>query len=330
MSVQLLLKNKKVLFITTKNVDYIRNVHEIRLIEKYAANVRIVGAGDLGYIKRLIRVFCQLLSVKAKKYDVVFIGFAPQLVLPFLHRKFRKNQVLIDFFISMYDTFVCDRQSVKRNSLTARLLHWIDSRTLHLADYIIADTKAHKDFFVSEFGVDSDKLQVLYLEADQDIYYPRFSKSRRNSDKYTVLYFGSVLPLQGVEIVIKAVELLKDNNKIQFIIIGPEKKGVARYIGENIKYIEWLSQQELADEIARADICLAGHFNAQISKARRTIPGKAFIYEAMGKRMILGDNNANHEIFSADDMHYYVEMGDAAKLAKLIVDIVEDMESRKD
>ena len=29
-------------------------------------------------------------------------------------------------------------------------------------------------------------------------------------------------------------------------------------------------------------------------------------------------------------MHYYVEMGDAAKLAKLIVDIVEDMESRKD
>ena len=47
MSVQLLLKNKKVLFITTKNVDYIRNVQEIRLIEKYAANVRIVEAGIL-------------------------------------------------------------------------------------------------------------------------------------------------------------------------------------------------------------------------------------------------------------------------------------------
>lgn len=38
--------------------------------------------------------------------------------------------------------------------------------------------------------------------------------------------------------------------------------------------MEWLSQQELADEIAGADLCLAGHFNADIDKAKRTIPGR--------------------------------------------------------
>lgn len=329
LSVQGLLENKRVLFITTKNLDYIRNMQEIRLIEKHAANTKIIGADDSGYGKRLVKVFWQLLSVRAKNYDVVFIGFAPQLVLPVLHGKFRKNQVLIDFFISMYDTFVCDRQIIRRGSPPAGILHWIDGRTLRLADYVIADTRAHRDFFASEFGVGLDRLDVLYLEADRNLYYPRVSKAGRYPGKYTVLYFGSILPLQGVETVIAAAEQLKDNDKIRFIVIGPEKKGVPRYRGDNIEYIDWLSQQELAERIAGADLCLAGHFNADIDKAKRTIPGKAYIYEAMEKPMILGDNPANHEIFEADERHYFVEMGNAAELAERISCIVKDMESRK-
>lgn len=317
-------KDKKVLFITTKNLDYIRNTQEVALIEKCAASVKIIGFTDKGYLGRLTKVYLQLLRERAKKYDVVFMGFSPQLIMPIWHWKFKKCRIVIDFFISMYDTLVCDRQVIKKNSILAGLLHRIDEKTLRHADHIIADTKAHGDFFASEFNVDSDKLEVLYLEADRGIYYPRAKKGERCSNKYKVLYFGSILPLQGVEIVIKAAELLKDIDNIQFIVIGPEKKGIARYIGDNIEYIEWMPQRELADEIAEADLCLAGHFNADIEKAKRTIPGKAYIYEAMGKPMILGDNPANHELFEADDCHYFVEMGNAAELAEQIINIIED------
>ena len=316
--------DKKILFITTKNTDYIRNSQEIALLSKHASKLKVIGSDASGYCKRLFQVYGSLIRENCRSYDVVFIGFAPQLVLPFFRRKFRNGKVVIDFFISLYDTFVCDRKMIKKGTPAAAILHWIDKRTLNLADHIIVDTKAHGGFFASEFCAAYDKMEVLYLEADRTIYYPRSPKSKRYPDKYTVLYFGIVLPLQGVETVIKAAELLGDHDKIQFIVIGPEKKGVARYMGNNIQYMEWLSQQELADEIAGADLCLAGHFNADIDKAKRTIPGKAYIYEAMQKKMILGDNEANHELFKSDNMHYYVEMGNAESLAALIVRIAEE------
>lgn len=37
-----LVKEKRVLFITTKNIDYIRNTQELRLLEENAGNVEIL------------------------------------------------------------------------------------------------------------------------------------------------------------------------------------------------------------------------------------------------------------------------------------------------
>ena len=66
-------------------------------------------------------------------------------------------------------------------------------------------------------------------------------------------------------------------------------------------------------------IFLAGHFNAEIQKAKRTIPGKAYLYHAVGKPMILGENLANHELFSEQEKGiYFVEMGSGEKLAEKI------------
>ena len=90
-----------------------------------------------------------------------------------------------------------------------------------------------------------------------------------------------------------------------------------------MEYIKWLPQEKLAEYIGYADVCLAGHFNPEIEKAKRTIPGKAYIYEAMEKCMILGDNPATREIFAEDEKHYFVEMGNAEKLASTISNIRE-------
>lgn len=320
-----LLENKKVLFVSTKNSDYIRNTQEMTLIENCAKSVKIIAFADKSYLKRLIKVYLHLAGERAKMYDIVFVGFSPQLIMPLWHWKFKKCQIVIDFFISVYDTLVCDRQTVGDNTVWARLLHRIDENTLKSADHVIVDTKAHGEFFCTEFGADRDKLEVLYLEVDHSLYYPREQRKGAYEDKFLVLYFGSILPLQGVETVLAAAECLKGNPEIFFIVIGPVKKGKGRYEGDNIEYIDWLSQKELAERIAMADLCLAGHFNAHIGKAKRTIPGKAYIYEAMNKPMILGDNSANRELFREDDRHFYVEMGNAKVLAEKIERIREKL-----
>ena len=74
------MNHNRTLFITTKNVDYLRNVQEIRQLKEKKAEVTVIGSSSRKYLNRLFHVYRKLLTVKAADYDEVFIGFAPQLV----------------------------------------------------------------------------------------------------------------------------------------------------------------------------------------------------------------------------------------------------------
>lgn len=312
-----ILKEKRVVFITTKNIDYIRNVQEIDSLKKNAASVKIIGNKGKSYLTRILYVYVTLLFQNFEPWDVVFVGFAPQLVIPFFKWKWKSKIVIQDFFISLYDTFVQDRKKVKKGGLAAKFLWRIDRYTLKNSDYIITDSKEDRKFFEEEFQIKDKNFYVLYLEADTDIYFPR--KFEKKSGKYEVLYFGSILPLQGADIVLDAFSGFYGEEDIYFYFIGPVGRRYRKPIQENIEYINWLSQEDLAEYIARVDLCLAGHFSSKIDKAKRTIPGKAYIYEAMEKRMVLGDCPANRERYPEHGkLTEYVPMGDAGKLEECI------------
>lgn len=335
------------LFVTTKNLDYIRNVQEIALLTRDNNGMPpdVIGSAAKGYLPRMAKVLFKLFTTRFSKYDEIFVGFAPQLVIPLFAGRFKRykaagGRVTIDFFISVYDTFVNDRKKIKDRTAAARFTRWLDRKALFMADSIIVDTKAHGRYFTEEFGACADKIRVLYLEADKSVYYPR-GRTTRNKESDTsqprdlrnmgrphdsgrqkiVLYFASMLPLQGAEVVLEAARLMKDMRGIRFVIIGPVKE---KLIQDNITYIDWLSQNELSDAIAEADLCLAGHFNGSIGKASRTIPGKAYIYRAMEKPMILGDNPANREIFDESQTGIgFCKMGDAQSLKSAITSMLE-------
>ncbi|MDE6203312.1 MAG: group 1 glycosyl transferase, partial [Lachnospiraceae bacterium] len=235
------LKGKHVLFITTKNLDYIRNTQEIRLIKEQAASCTVIGSLDKHYFFRLLAVFFALFTTSASRFDTVFIGFAPQLILPLFKWKFKKNEIIIDFFISMYDTLCHDRKKVKSDSAAGHILHFIDRTALSYADIVICDTNAHGRYFMDEFGVSTDKLYTLYLQADTSIYHPLPDcKPAHLKDKYVVLYFGSILPLQGTSVVLEAMSLLKENKNLYFYFIGPVKGKDTQEtcpVSDNISYI---------------------------------------------------------------------------------------------
>lgn len=314
--------DKNVLFITTKNLDYLRNTQEITALKSVAKSVKVLGFKYKNYFVRLFIIYLKLIFMPLNSFDAVFVGFAPQLILPLFHFRFRNKLMGEDFFISLYDTIVCDRKKVKEGSFPAKILHRLDEKTLKNVSVIIADTKAHGEYFIKEFGAASSILRVLYLEADMSIYHPRhMMKLDAFKDKFTVLYFGSILPLQGTEVILECVRLMKDYKSVAFDFIGPvDETARASCEGCNVLFTSWLTQGALADRIAGADLCLAGHFNASIAKASRTIPGKAYIYTAMGKPMILGENPANHELFDEDKTsNFFVGMGDAEKLKEKIL-----------
>lgn len=311
----------KALFISTKNLDYIRNVQEIKQLKEEYTSCRIIGSYSKSYFIRLWKVYAEILFTKMSDFDIIWIGFAPQLVLP-LFWKFRRKKVVIDFFISLYDTLCFDRKIISPKGILGRILYRLDHLTLQGADQVICDTAAHRDYFLEEFQVRNKRYEVLYLEADTSLFYPREEKRPLFlKDKFIVLYFGTILPLQGVEVILSAVDFLKEEKELHVFIIGPMKKELKKGApkSKNITYIDWLPGKELAKHIAMADLCLAGHFHSEIAKAGRTIPGKAYIFKAMEKKIILGDNEANREIFKENERTFFVPMGNAKKLAEMIL-----------
>lgn len=314
-----MISNKKVLFVTTKNIDYIRNSQEISILKEYAESVDVLYSKNKNNPLRILDVLFKLRSKRVKAADVVFLGFEPQFVVPFKRRLLKKKPLIVDFFISVYDTLIDDRQKFKDGSFMAKRFISMDKKTLGAADLVITDTTSHMEYFRDTFDGADKKYQTLYLEADKSIYFPRPQQKEDSlKDKYVVLYFGSILPLQGVDVVLDTIRELKDEKDIFFDIIGPIPDKYDKPQQENVRYTSWLSQPELADRIGNADLCLAGHFNGKINKANRTIPGKAYIYEAMEKDIILGDSIANHELYSDDFKHTFVTRGSSKALAETI------------
>jgi len=329
--IEKIIHNKNVLFVTYKDVDYIRNSQEINLIKESCRELKILSANAkltwLRYLLGIIKIFFQFLLLRKNKFNIIFLGYLPQFSLFLPTFLFKGKIIVIDFFISLYDALVNDRKIFSQNSILAKLAKYLDKRALKKADYVIVDTRADKDFFIKELGLDRKKSIVIYLEANKKIYFPhRVERPKELMNKFIVLYFGTIIPSQGIEIICKAAQILENQRGIFFIIIGPVNNYLLKEYSNlnNIHFIRWLDKKKLSDYIAMSDLCLAGHFHGTIEKGKRVIPGKAFIFQSMEMPMILGDNPANREVFSENDKNiYFVKMGSEDELADKIKKIYE-------
>lgn len=383
-----LITGKNVIYITVKNRDYIRTRQIEKILGECAGSFEIYTSEKGNPFSRLIDLRKRIRGIRFENYDVVIVGFLPQLIWGSVERRvsvrnkrYSGNKSMVaDMFLSLYDTVVLDRKLVRKNGPVSALCKALDKRVLREADIVLTDTKADADFFAKEFRSDRQKMDVLYLEAAisnlEGVEGRKYQQSSNNhqllktenqkNEKHqlnaehkhnstqkqlggscenyttnkTILYFGTGLPLQGTDVVAKAYQILHnqdENNRklsttedakhhsekaLKLIYIGGTDhmtKSQRDFIqGEGVEYHKWLLEDELLSKIGEADICLAGHFNIAIDKADRTIPGKAFIYEALHKKMILGDTRANHELFSQDEKHIFVDRGNAEALARCI------------
>ncbi len=243
----------------------------------------------LVYLKLILKY------LRIRRTDALIVGYIGQLDVPiawFLTRK----PIIFNPMTSLYDTLVLDRKMFRKKSFFAKLFHFIDKLSFRLADIVCADTLEHKKYFIEEFGLKPDKVKILYIGAQEYLFFPRKSK-KKNFIK--VLFYGKFTPLHGTSFIIKAAKLLEKKN-IKFEIIGSgqthkEDLKLAKKLRlKNVNFIDWVHYAELPKKIADADICLGGHFGSG-GKAARVIPNKTFQMMAMKKPIIVSDSEASRE-----------------------------------
>jgi glycosyltransferase involved in cell wall biosynthesis len=313
----------RILFTCGREPTYPRNVQLISGFEQFY-NVTTITDTSKSYIARYLKIISKCLFLSWNHFDLIVVGFLGQPLVPFI-RFFTRKPILLDAFISLYDTLCFDRKVCSPESVMGRFVFWLDKISCQLANHIIVDTHAQKLYFRDKFGIPEDKISVLWVGCDDEVFAPDITKTRTGeaSSNSLVLFYGSYLPLHGVDVIVRAAKILEPLSNIHFRIIGEgmQKKQIsnlARDLGvRNIEFISSVKYETLPDEIGRAKICLGGHFGGN-EKAARVIPAKVFQCIAMGKATIVGDNLANAEFLTHGKDAYYCKMNDPEALANAI------------
>lgn len=318
-----------VLFACSAERGYIRNRVLVRALRR-SHDVRLIGSDNKRYPLRLANVIPRVLA-SAHRYDYHFAGFLGQPLVPFMWAR-GMRPLILDAFVSVYDTLVLDRGQHNRNSPVGRVTRWLDSWSMRRADLVLTDTPASAAFMASEFGADAEKLLPVPVGADESVFYPR--DAANDGGVTTVLYISTYLPLHGVSTVVEAANELRDAKDIRFVLVGagPERARVdalaREYALDRLRFVDWVDFDGLPDLIASCNIFLGGHFSHGNEKARRVVPGKVFQGLAMARPVILGDCEANREWFIDGDNARIVPMADPAALAAAISDLAADPAAR--
>ncbi|MGC1121721.1 MAG: glycosyltransferase [Candidatus Methanofastidiosia archaeon] len=315
----------RVLFICGQKPTYIRNAVILKGLRQHGVDV--IECCDLSshypvrYVKALLKYFSK------KDFDVVFVGFFGQPLVPLISRMTRKP-IVFDAFLSAYDTICFDRTWVSPDSGAGKFCHWLDKTSCQSADAVILDTQAHIDYFVRTFHLDKDAFHRVFVGADDSVFYPRDAQS----DQFTVFFYGTYRPLQGIEYIVKAARELEPHSDIRFQIVGtgPEHERISQLAQKlhcrNIQFVNWVEYDVLPLHIARAAICLGGHFS-ESGKAHRTIAGKTFQFLAMKKPVVVSENCANRELLD-ESSALFVDHASSHKIAEAILMLKEDQKMR--
>ena len=310
-------------------LDYPRNVVNQRLMRASGYAITLCHS-RASWLIRSSSIVAQYLGA-ARRAQVVFAteGSHRHVLWLKLATLWTGQKIVFDPFISLFNTEVEDRKQHAPTSLSGRLAKWRDYVSCHAADYLVFDTDEHKDYFFARYGLNKP-YRILRVGVDEAVFQPRPALPRAPGQACEVLFYGTYIPLQGIDVIVAAADRLRGDPSIVFTLVGdgqeyPRIRAVAEPLKlPNLHFVPPMPPTQLAERIARADICL-GIFDTEI-KASQVIPNKVVQCAAMNKAIITRRSRAIARYFEDQRSVRLIDAGDPAALADAIVELAQNHE----
>lgn len=287
---------------------------------------------------RYARAYTRLLAgaLRAPRFEAMLVpygGFLDAFVARMVCA-LRRAPLLVDALISIHETVVEDRALLAANSLQARIILGIERWGLRLCAAVLVDTEENAAFMAAHYGLPTARLHVIPVGCDETDYHPFPTEKDDGQEITEVVFYGKFIPLHGIEVILRAAQLLAPNPGIHFTFYGNgqtyeamRKLAAELGLAQVSWHAGWLPPAELALEIARADVCL-GIFGAS-AKAQRVIPTKAYVALAMGKPLVTMGSPTARRLLTHAETAMLSTPGDAASLAACIEALHRDGELRR-
>jgi glycosyltransferase involved in cell wall biosynthesis len=267
-------------------------------------------------------------------FDALWVPEFAHKDVPLAHllARARGKLCVFDPLVSRFDTRVHDRGDVAAGGWQAWHNRNLDRVAFALADLVLADTRAHARYFADELAPPGTRLRVLEVGYDDRVF--RASPGAAGDDgPATVLFYGSYLPLHGVETVVEAAARLRDDARVRFELVGDgqTRREVERVVRDlrlaNIVLHARVPLTELTRRIEAATICL-GIFG-RTPKAARVVPNKVYQCLAVQRAVVTMASPAVLDTFRDGVELVATPAGDGEALAAAIRSLVADPSRRE-
>jgi glycosyltransferase involved in cell wall biosynthesis len=289
----------------------------LRLLREYAAHARA-----------LARMRRQIAPVPV--YLVGFNGQLDCMLLRLLQWR-RPTPVVLAPLVTLTETLIDDRRVFGARSPQALAVRLLDRLSLHLATQVVIDTEAHRQYLIENFGMSAERVSVWYLGADQRVFAP--APELPSGGALRVLFYGTFLPLHGVDTVLQAAALLRDDCRVEFVLVGdgPGHAASVTYARDaqlrRVHFQAWLPYEEIGRLTVSADLCL-GIFGAN-AKAQMVIPNKVYQAAATGRVVVTADTPAVREVFAHGETAWLCPAANPHALADAIRRLCDDPSLRR-
>jgi len=310
-------------------INYRSRLHHTLWLAKLAIDTAIKSISIVVFIAR------------TRNVDVVYLPYPATLLLwtiSLLPARYRSARLVVDLFISLYDTIIIDRQLFDKSGIVAYLLFNFEKRALNAASILVTDTPENADYYASLFSIERSVLTDIPLSIDNtlftshketacttkyqiaDMSLPMSSNTsadrasvdinKAKAPPFRILYVGTLVPLHNIDLLCNLVCELDTAHPVEFTFVGNGQDApVLKKLFDNqsnwasnvtCKWDDqWQDASRIKDYIHKTDLCIG--LLGFHGKSQRVWPIKNYLYMACGKPLITARTPVSERLSQCGD-----------------------------
>jgi glycosyltransferase involved in cell wall biosynthesis len=264
-----------------------------------------------------------------RRYRVVETTSVPDwLVFATIVPKLLGARVLLDLHECMPE-YGATKYGVPTDHRMVRVLAYLERISIGFADFVTTCTEQMRERFI-ERGAPAEKIAVVLNSFDEERFAPeRYLGAARENDAFTLVCHGTIEPNYGLDLVVRAVSLLRERIPgLRLEIWGggthePAVKALTRELGleDRVRFNGWVTMEQLMPHLAAAD---AGVVAVRRDAFRDvTLCTKMFDLVSLQKPVVISRTRAVEAYFGSECFQMF-ESGDERGLADAIYAVYAD------
>jgi len=173
-------------------------------------------------------------SIYILKSDIVYVLAMSHnmCLIEIFISKLLKKKVIVDFYISSYDSLVLDRKQIK-SAYRGKLLLKKEQKILESADVVIFLTQSEKRYYTSLLRIKKIKKPLIIPLCIYEHQFAKLNFSKNKTKVPTICWWGTYIPLHGINFIIDAAKILKNNGfKFELYLLGNSDELAVEYLEE--------------------------------------------------------------------------------------------------